>query len=192
MTVPFVVTEKDGRDFQYDIFSLLLKERIVFISGPIDDMNANIVVGELLYLASMDSFKEISIYINSPGGSVSAGMAIYDTIRYIKAPVHTIGVGFVASTASILLASGDRRSVLPHTKVMIHQPILNGGMDCKETDITILAKELSSNRRTIAEILARHTNKSVKRIEKDIENDKYMNAEEALEYGISDNIIEIK
>lgn len=189
--LPFVITERDGKERQFDIFSLLLKDRIVFINGPIDDSTADSVVAQLLYLDAEDREKEICMYINSPGGSVSAGMAIYDTMRYIKAPVHTIGMGMAASMGSLLLAGGNKRSVLPHTKVMIHQPLISGGLGGKETDISILARDLTSTRRTIAEILSKHCNKSVKTIEKDIENDRYMTADEALKYGICDNIIEI-
>ena len=138
----------------------------------------------------MDSEKEISLYINSPGGSVSSGLAIYDTIRFIKAPVHTIAMGLAASMASLILASGDKRSLLPHTKVMIHQPLIPEGIGGKETEISILAKDLSQTRKTIAKILSKHTGKSIKQIEKDIENDRYMNAEEAIKYGIADTIIE--
>ena len=190
-TLPFVITERDGKERQFDILSLLLKDRIVFINGAIDDSTADSVVAQLLYLDAEDREKEISLYINSPGGSVSAGMAIYDTMRYIKAPVHTIGMGMAASMGSLLLAGGNRRSVLPHTKVMIHQPLISGGVGGNETNISILAKNLTSTRSMIAEILAKHCNKTVKTVENDIENDRYMTAEEALKYGICDNIIEI-
>ncbi len=189
--IPFVVSNHDGSERQYDIFSLLLSNRIVFINGPIDDMTANSVVAQLLYLDSLDQDKEISLYINSAGGSVTAGMAIYDTMRFIKAPVHTIGLGLAASMGALLLASGNMRSVLPHTKVMIHQPLISGGVGGKETDISIIARDLSATRRTLAEIFATHTGKSVSRIEKDIENDKYLTADEALKYGLCDNIIRI-
>ena len=189
--IPFVITERDGKERQFDIFSLLLRDRIIFINGMIDDLTANSVVAQLLYLDAEDQEKEINLYINSPGGSVSAGMAIYDTMRFVKAPVHTIGLGIAASMGSLLLASGNKRSVLPHTKVMIHQPLISGGIEGKETDISILAKDLTATRRTISDILAKHTGKSVKAIEKDIENDRYMTADEALKYGICDDIIKI-
>lgn len=190
-TLPFVITERDGKERQFDIFSLLLKDRVIFINGPIDDSTADSVVAQLLYLDAEDNEKEISLYINSPGGSVSAGMAIYDTMRYIKAPVHTIGMGMAASMGSLLLAGGNKRSVLPHTKVMIHQPLISGGVGGNETNISILAKDLTSTRSMIANILSKHCNKPIKTIEKDIENDRYMTSEEALKYGICDNIIEI-
>ncbi len=191
MTIPFVITKKGGEERQYDVFSLLLSDRIVFINGTLDDVMANSIIAQLLYLNAEDSEKEISLYINSPGGSVSAGLAVYDTMRNIKAPVHTIGIGMAASMASLILAGGNRRSILPHSKVMIHQPLIAGGIEGKETDIAIIAKNLSSTRRTIAEIIARHTGKRVRTVERDIENDKYMTADKAVEYGIADEIIPI-
>ena len=190
-TLPFVIAKKDGQERQYDIFSLLLSDRIIFINGLIDELTANSIIAQLLYLDSQNQEKEISLYINSPGGSVSAGMAIYDTMRYIKAPVHTIGIGLAASMGALLLASGNKRSVLPHTKVMIHQPLISGDLGGKETDIKILAKDLTNTRTMISEILAKHCNKKVEEIEKDIENDWYMNSKEALKYGICDSIIDI-
>ena len=190
--VPYVITEREGRERQFDIFSLLLNDRIVFINGTIDDLTANSVVAQLLYLDAENHEKEISLYINSPGGSVTAGMAIYDTMRHIKAPVHTIGIGLAASMGALLLASGNRRSILPHSTVMIHQPLIPEGVGGKESDIGIIAKNLTATRRTIASILAKHTGKTVKTIERDIENDRYMNSEEALSYGICDCIIEIE
>ncbi|MGN1164765.1 MAG: ATP-dependent Clp protease proteolytic subunit [Candidatus Ornithospirochaeta sp.] len=188
-SMPIITTKVGGSDVQCDIFSLLLKDRVIFLNGPIDDTISDLIIAELLYLNSQDNTKDISLYINSPGGSVSAGLAIYDTIRYIKAPVHTIAMGLAASMASVILSSGDKRSLLPHTKVMIHQPLIPEGIGGKETDIAILAKDLTSTRRTISEILSRHTGKTVKQIERDIENDRYMTAEEAISYGLADRII---
>ena len=190
-TLPFVITKKDGQERQYDIFSLLLSDRIVFINGMIDDLTANSVIAQLLFLDSQDQEKEISLYINSPGGSVTAGMAIHDTMRYIKAPVHTIGIGLAASMGALLLASGNTRSVLPHTKVMIHQPLVSGDLGGKETDIKILAKDLTKTRRMVSVILAERCRKPIKTVEQDIENDHYMSAQEALDYGICDSIISI-
>lgn len=190
-TLPFVITKKDGKERQFDIFSLLLSDRIVFINGPIDDLTANSVVAQLLYLDSEDSEKDICLYINSPGGSVTAGMAIHDTMRYIKAPVHTIGIGLAASMGALILASGNKRSVLPNTKVMIHQPLVSRDLGGKETDIKILAKDLANTRQMISRILAEHCRKPREVVEQDIENDCYMCAQEALEYGICDNIINI-
>lgn len=189
--VPFVISERDGKERQFDIFSLLLRDRIIFINGVIDDFMANSVVAQLLYLDAEDQDKDINLYINSPGGSVSAGLAIYDTMRHIKASVHTIGIGLAASMGSLILAGGDKRSVLPHTKIMIHQPLISGGLGGRETDITILAKDLSETRAAISEILSKHTGRSIKAIEKAIENDRYMNARQALEFGLCDNIIEV-
>ena len=190
-TLPFVITEKDGKERQFDIFSLLLSDRIVFINGPIDSLTANSVVAQLLYLDSEDSEKDICLYINSPGGSVTAGMAIHDTMRYIKAPVHTIGIGLASSMGALILASGNKRSVLPNTKVMIHQPLVSGDLGGKETDIKILDKDLTKTRQMISRILAEHCRKPIEVVEQDIENDCYMCAQEALEYGICDNIINI-
>lgn len=190
-TLPFVITKKDGQERQYDIFSLLLSDRIIFINGLIDDLTANSVIAQLLFLDSQNSEKAISLYINSPGGSVTAGMAIHDTMRYIKAPVHTIGIGLAASMGALLLASGNTRSVLPHTKVLIHQPLVSGDLGGKETDIKILAKDLTNTRRMVSEILAERCKKSIETVEQDIENDHYMSAQEALDYGICDNIIDI-
>ena len=189
--LPMVISERDGKERQFDIFSLLLRDRIIFVDGVIEDQMADSVVAQLLYLDSIDSEKEICMYINSPGGSVSAGMAIYDTMRFVKATVHTIAMGLAASMGSLLLAGGNKRSVLPHTKVMIHQPLISGGLGGKQTDINIIAKDLTSTRKTIAEVFSKHTGKSVKTIEKDIENDRYMTAAEALKYGICDDIIQI-
>ena len=190
-TLPFVITKKDGQERQYDIFSLLLSDRNIFINGLIDDLTANSVIAQLLFLDSQDSEKAISLYINSPGGSVTAGIAIHDTMRYIKAPVHTIGIGLAASMGALILASGNTRSVLPHTKVMIHQPLVSGDLGGKETDIKILAKDLTNTRRMVSEILAERCKKSIETVEQDIENDRYMSAQEALDYGICDSIISI-
>ncbi len=189
--VPYVITDREGKERQYDIFSLLLNDRIVFINGVIDDMAANSVVAQLLYLDAEDHEKEICLYINSPGGSVTSGMAIYDTMRHIKAPVHTIGIGLAASMGALLLAAGNKRSMLPHATAMIHQPLISEGIGGRESDIGIIAKNLTATRRTIASILAKHTGKTIKVIERDIENDCYMNAKKAMDYGICDMIIDI-
>lgn len=189
--IPTVLDQKGDGTYQFDIYSLLLRDRIIFISSAIDDVTANTVIAELLYLDALDSAKEISLYINSPGGSISAGLAIYDTMRHIRAPVHTIGLGLAASMGCLLLASGDKRSILPHTKVMIHQPLVSGDLNGKETDISIIAREITKTRRVISEIFAKHSNKSISTIEKDIENDRYMDAVEAMDYGLCDNIIDI-
>ena len=188
--VPYVVEQTSRGERSYDIFSRLLNDRIIMLSEEVNDTTASLIVAQLLYLEAQDPDKDIQFYINSPGGSVTAGLAIYDTIRFIEAPVHTIAMGIAASMASLLLASGDKRSLLPHTKVMIHQPLIPEGIGGKETEISILAKDLSQTRKTIARILSKHTGKSLKQIEKDIEDDRYMNAEEAIRYGIANTIIE--
>ena len=188
--VPYVVEQTSRGERSYDIFSRLLNDRIIMLSEEVNDTTASLIVAQLLYLEAQDPDKDIQFYINSPGGSVTAGLAIYDTIRFIKAPVHTIAMGIAASMASLLLASGDKRSLLPHTKVMIHQPLIPEGIGGKETEISILAKDLSQTRKTISKILSKHTGKSLKQIEKDIEDDRYMNAEEAIRYGIANTIIE--
>ena len=190
-TVPFVITKKDGQERQYDIFSLLLSDRIIFINGMIDDMTANSVVAQLLYLDAEDPEKEICLYINSPGGSVSAGLAIHDTIRFVKAPVHTIGLGLAASMGSLLLSSGNKRSVLPNTKIMIHQPLVSGGIGGNETNIKILAEDLTKTRKAITRIYAKNCNRPEEEVERDIENDRYMDAEEAMDYGLCDSVIQI-
>ena len=189
--IPYVVEQTSRGERSYDIFSRLLNDRIIMLCDAVDDAVASVVVAQLLYLEAEDQNKEISLYINSPGGSVTAGLAIYDTMRHIKAPVHTIGIGLAASMGSVLLAGGNRRSVLPHTKVMIHQPLISGGLGGRETDINILARDLTETRASISEILAKHTGKSLKAIEKAIENDRYMNAAQALEFGLCDNIVEV-
>lgn len=191
VNIPFVISGNGEGRGQYDIFSLLLKNRIVFINGPIEDNMAASVIAQLLYLDAQDAQKEIFVYINSPGGSVTAGMTIYDTVRHIQAPVHTIGMGLVASMGSVLLASGDRRSVLPHVKVMIHQPSIQGGLGGRETDISILARDLADTRKMIAKVLSQRCGKPADDVEKDIENDFYLSAEQALSYGLVDDIIEL-
>ena len=188
-TMPYVIKNEEGRDYQYDIFSLLLKDRIIFLNGVIDDNISDSVIAQLLYLNSVDSEKEISLYINSPGGSVSSGLAIYDTIRFIKAPVHTIAMGLAASMASLLLASGDKRSLLPHTKVMIHQPLISGGLSGQCTDIKIQSDHLLRIRERMNTILAENTGKPLETIQQDTERDNYMTAQEAMDYGLIDKVI---
>lgn len=185
--VPNVITKKDGVERCYDIYSRLLADRIVFLTGEIDDAVADTVVAQILFLDSEDNEKDINLYINSPGGSVTAGMAIYDTIRMVKSNVHTICVGQACSMGAILLSGGDRRSALPHSRVMIHQP--SGGAQGKATDILITAREIEKIRTMTAEILARHTGKKPEQILADIEKDNFMSAEEALGYGLVDEVL---
>lgn len=186
--VPVVVDKEIDGERSYDIFSRLLKDRIIFISGEINDNLANSVIAELLYLDSL-SHDDISIYINSPGGCVSSGMAIYDTMNFIESDVSTICCGMAASMAAFLLSSGSKgkRFILPNADVMIHQPL--GGAQGQATDIKIASDRIINLKHRLNKILAKNTNKPLKRIEKDTERDNYLDASEALEYGIVDKII---
>ncbi len=186
--IPYVV-ETDGRgERSYDIYSRLLKDRIVFISGEINDELANAVVAQLLFLEADDMEKDIMLYINSPGGSVTAGMAIYDTIQYIKPQVSTICIGMAASMAAVLLSSGakGKRIALPNSEVMIHQAL--GGAQGQTTDVMIHAQQLLKCKNKLNQIIADNTGKDVAEVEKDCERDHFMSAQEALEYGIIDAI----
>ena len=188
-TLPYVY-ERDGRtEKAWDIYSRLLKDRIVFIGTPIDDYVANAVVAQLLFLQMEDSKKDIHVYINSPGGSVTAGMAIYDTINFMHCDVTTYCVGMAASMATVLLAAGTKgkRYALPNSRIMIPQP--TGGAQGQASDITIAAKEILRWRKTINNILAHHSGKTLEQIEKDSDRDYYMSAEEARDYGLVDQVI---
>ena len=187
-----IVIEKSGRgERAYDIYSRLLKDRIVFVGGPIDDHLANLVIAQLLFLEKEDPDKDIDMYVNSPGGSVTAGLAIYDAMRYIKPDVATICMGMAASMGSVLLTGGaaGKRFALPHSKILIHQPWVSqiGG---QATDVEIAARDLIATRQTIAKIYEKTTNKPLDQILKDIDRDYYMTAQEAKDYGIIDQIIE--
>ncbi len=186
--VPMVVEQTGRGERAYDIFSRLLKERIVFIGTPIDDTIASLVIAQLLFLESEDPDKDISLYVNSPGGSVSAGLAIYDTIQYIRPDVATICMGLAASMGAVLLAGGakGKRSGLPNSRIMIHQPW--GGVQGTASDISIQAEEILRTKRRINEILASHCGKPVELIEKDTDRDRYMSSEEAKAYGLIDNV----
>ncbi len=186
--VPIVIEQTSRGERAYDIFSRLLKERIVFIGTPIDDTIASLVIAQLLFLESEDPDKDIHIYVNSPGGNISAGLAIYDTMQYIRPDVTTICIGMAASMAAVLLAGGakGKRSALPNSRIMIHQPW--GGVQGSATDISIQAEEILKMKKRINEILARHTGKSLEQVEKDSDRDYYMSSEEAKEYGLIDNI----
>jgi len=186
-----IVIEQDGRgERAFDIYSRLLKDRIVFLGVAIDDDVANLVVAQLLYLESEDPDKEIHFYINSPGGLVSAGLAIYDTMQYIKAPVSTYCMGQAASMAAILLAAGQKgkRFALPHARILIHQPM--GGFSGQATDVEIQAREMLRLKHELNEILTRHTNQPIDRIERDTDRDYYMSGEQASEYGLIDAVIQ--
>ena len=189
--VPMVVEQTSRGERSYDIFSRLLNDRIVFIGEPITDTVASLVVAQLLYLESQDPEKEISLYINSPGGSISAGMAIYDTMNYIKCPVSTICIGMCASMAAILLACGDkgRRIALPHSKIMIHQPLINGHFQDQTTNLEIEAAEMQRIRTMLNEILSDATGKDIATIEKDTDRNNYMDALSAQEYGLVDKVL---
>ena len=187
--VPVVVEQTNRGERSFDIYSRLLKDRIIFIGTPIDDQVANVVMAQLLFLASDDPDKDINIYINSPGGVVTAGLAVYDTMRYVSPRVSTVCMGLAASMATVLLAGGAKgmRFALPNTRILIHQP--SGGFEGQATDIQIHAKEILRMRQTLNEMLARHTGQPIEKIERDTERDFFMSAQEAKEYGIIDDII---
>ena len=187
--VPTVLEKSQFGERAYDIYSRLLKDRIIFIGGPIDDTVADLVMAQLLFLDSEDPKKDISIYINSPGGVVTAGMAIYDTIQYVSSDISTICIGQAASAAAVLLAAGakGKRFALPNARVMIHQVM--GGAEGQATDIEIQTREIMRVKKSINEILAKHTGKSIETIEKDSDRDFYMSANEAQKYGLIDKVI---
>lgn len=187
--VPMVVEQSPRGERAYDIYSRLLKDRIIFIGTPIDDEVANIVIAQLLFLAAEDINKDINMYINSPGGVVTAGLAIYDTMQYLKAPISTICIGQAASFGALLLAAGEKgkRFALPNSRIMIHQPL--GGAQGAATDIEIQTQEILRIKKLLNEILARHTGQPLGKIEKDSDRDFYMSAEEAVKYGIVDEVI---
>jgi len=187
--VPIVVEKSQFGERAFDIFSRLLRERIIFLGGPIEDHTANLVIAQLLFLESEDPKKDISLYVNSPGGSVTATLAMLDTMHYIKPSVSTVCVGMAASGAAVLLAAGKKgkRFILPNAEVMIHQPW--GGAQGQATDIEITARHILSVRDRLNKILAKHTGKALAQVEKDVERDFFMSAEEAKKYGIVDDIL---
>ncbi|MEW6195669.1 MAG: ATP-dependent Clp protease proteolytic subunit [Bacteroidota bacterium] len=188
--VPYVIEQTGRGERGMDIFSRLLRERIIFLGTAVDDHIASLIIAQLLFLEAEDPEKDIYLYINSPGGSVSAGLAIYDTMKYIKSKVSTICVGLAASMAAVLLAGGEakKRSSLPHSKIMIHQPWV-GGLQGQTIDIEIHAREMIKTRDTIYQILSEHTGKSYEQILKDCDRDYFLTAEEAKEYKLIDNIL---
>ena len=190
--IPMVVEQTGRGERSYDIYSRLLKDRIIFLGGGIDDHVANLVIAQLLFLESEDSEKDIHLYINSPGGIVTAGLAIYDTMQYLKAPVSTICVGQTASMGALLLAAGTsgKRYALPHSRIMIHQPL--GGFQGQATDISIHAQEILRLKETLNSILAEHTGKQLSQLSSDTERDFFMGSEAAKEYGIIDDIVSRK
>jgi ATP-dependent Clp protease, protease subunit len=187
--VPMVVEQTGRGERAYDIYSRLLKDRIVFLGHPVNDDIANLIIAQFLFLESEDPEKEISFYINSPGGSVTAGLAIYDTMQFIRPPVSTLCLGQAASMAAVLLLAGTkgRRYALPHSRIMVHQPL--GGAQGQATDIEIQAREILRARETLNNIIMRHTGQQLRKIEKDTERDMFLNPSQAVEYGLIDEVI---
>jgi ATP-dependent Clp protease protease subunit len=192
MLIPTVIEKSSFGERAYDIYSRLLKENIIFLGGPIDDHTANLIIAQLLFLQSEDPKKEIALYINSPGGSVTATLAIIDTMQHIKNDISTVCVGIAASGAALVLSSGTKgkRTALPNSEVMIHQPL--GGAEGQASDIEISAKHILKTRGILNKLLARNTGQTVARIEKDVDRDFFMDAEEAKKYGIIDHVVSVK
>ena len=189
---PYVIEDTGRGERSMDIFSRLLKERIIFIGTPIDDEIANLIIAQMLFLTAEDNAKDINIYINSPGGVVTAGLAIYDTMQYIQCPITTICIGQAASFGAVLLAAGNKgkRFALPNARIMIHQPL--GGAQGAATDIEIQTKEILRMKKLLIEIMVRHTGQPVAKIEKDSDRDFYMGADEAVAYGLIDEVITMR
>ena len=188
--VPMVVEQTARGERAYDIYSRLLKERVIFVVGPVEDQMSNLVVAQLLYLESENADKDVHLYINSPGGSVTAGLAVYDTIQFINCDVSTICLGQAASMGALLLAGGaaGKRYALPHSRMMVHQP--SAGFSGQATDIAIHAKEVLELKRRLNAIMARHTGQTIEQVVKDLERDNFMSAEAAVEYGLIDTVLE--
>lgn len=189
ISMPYVIEQTNRGERSYDIYSRLLEDRILFLSGEIDDTLANTIVAQLIYLEGKDPDKDIMMYINSPGGSISAGFAIYDTMNYIKCDVHTVCIGLAASMGAFLLSSGakGKRSALPNAEIMIHQPLM-GGLSGQASDIKIHAEHILRTKKKLNKILSENSGQPVEKIEKDTDRDNYMTAEEAKKYGLIDNI----
>ena len=187
--VPTIVERSQRGERAYDIFSRLLEERIIFLAGPVTDMNANVVIAQMLYLASKDSKRDIKLYINSPGGSVTAGLAIYDTMQFLKCPVSTICIGLTASMAAVILAAGTKgkRFSLPNAEILLHQ--VAGGMQGQAADIEITAKQILHMKQKLNKIIASHTGRTLSKVENDTDRDFYLTAEEAKKYGLIDEVI---
>jgi ATP-dependent Clp protease protease subunit len=187
--IPMVIEQTPRGERSFDIYSRLLKERVIFLSGPVDDYMSNLVVAQLLFLESENPDKDISIYINSPGGSISAGLAIYDTMQFISPSISTMCIGQAASMGAILLAGGDegKRFTLANSRIMIHQPL--GGFQGQASDFEIHAKEILHMKKVVNNILAKHTGQTIKNIEKDTDRDNFLDAEAAVQYGIVDSIL---
>ena len=190
LLIPMVVEQTGRGERSYDIYSRLLKERVIFLVGPVNDASANIVVAQMLFLEAENPDQDIHLYINSPGGSVTAGMSIYDTMNFIKPDVSTLCLGQAASMGAMLLTAGayGKRFALPHSRVMIHQPLISGGLGGQASDIEIHARELLKMKATLNELLAKHTGQPLEKIERDTDRDNFMSAEEAAAYGLIDHV----
>ena len=185
--IPVVIEQTSRGERSYDIYSRLLKDRIIMLTGPVEDNMANLIVAQMLFLQAEDPEKEISLYINSPGGSVSAGMSIYDTMKFITNPVHTLCLGQACSMGAFLLSAGDERRALPNARIMIHQPL--GGARGQATDIQIQAKEIQRMKDSLNAIIAEQTGQDISKVEKDTDRDNFMSADEACAYGLIDEVI---
>ena len=191
-SIPYVIEKTNNGERSYDIFSRLLNDRIIMLSEEVTDVTASLIISQLLYLESVDPEKDISLYINSPGGSVTAGMAIYDTMQYISPDVSTICIGMAASMGAFLFSSGARgkRFILPHAEVMIHQPLISGGLSGQATDIQIHADNILKTRKTLEQIMAKNCGRSFEQLHSACERDNYMSSAEAVDFGLADKIID--
>ncbi|QBC42345.1 ATP-dependent Clp endopeptidase proteolytic subunit ClpP [Iodobacter fluviatilis] len=189
--IPMVVEQSGRGERSYDIYSRLLKERVIFLVGPVNDQSANLIVAQMLFLESENPDKDIHLYINSPGGSVTAGLAIYDTMNFIKPDVSTMCVGMAASMGAFLLSSGTKgkRYALPNSRIMIHQPLI-GGLSGQASDVEIHARELIKTKRSLNEMLAKHTGQSIEAVERDTDRDNFMSAAESKDYGLIDDVLQ--
>ena len=190
LLIPMVIEQTGRGERSYDIYSRLLKERVIFLVGPVNDGSANLVVAQLLFLEAENPDQDIHLYINSPGGSVTAGMSIYDTMNFIKPDVSTLCLGQAASMGAFLLSAGTKgkRYALPHSRVMIHQPLISGGLGGQASDIEIHARELLKTKATLNELLAKHSGQPLEKIERDTDRDNFLSAEEAVNYGLVDHV----
>lgn len=190
LLIPMVVEQTGRGERSYDIYSRLLKERVIFLVGPVNDASANLVVAQMLFLEAENPDQDIHLYINSPGGSVTAGMSVYDTMNFIKPDVSTLCLGQAASMGAMLLTAGakGKRFALPHSRVMIHQPLISGGLGGQASDIEIHARELLKMKATLNELLAKHSGQPLEKIERDTDRDNFMSAEEAASYGLIDHV----
>ena len=190
LLIPMVIEQAGRGERSYDIYSRLLKERVIFLVGPVNDASANLVVAQLLFLEAENPDQDIHLYINSPGGSVTAGMSIYDTMNFIKPDVSTLCLGQAASMGAFLLSAGTKgkRYALPHSRVMIHQPLISGGLGGQASDIEIHARELLKTKATLNELLAKHSGQPLEKIERDTDRDNFLSAEEAVNYGLVDHV----